>query len=157
MFLLDVWKNMDKYPYQLLIYGSGPLEEICREYIQKENLTDVQICGRIEHERLLDIIGESKALILPTQWYEGLPMSLLEAMSRGTPVIVPDLGNAGSIVVNGINGYKYEPNRIEDFIRAIHEDMDITDSVYKYFTDHYSEEKNYQMLMDIYQKVKTKQ
>ncbi len=157
LFLLDVWKKMDRHPYQLKIYGSGPLEELCRERIQKENMTDIQLCGRIEHERLLEVIGESKALILPTQWYEGFPMSLLEAMSKGTPILVPDLGNAGSITVNGVNGYKYEPNNLEDGIRAIHENLDINDSVYAYFMDHYSEETNYQMLMDIYQKVKVKQ
>ena len=157
LFLLDVWKNMDHHPYQLLIYGSGPLEETCKERIQKEHLEDILLCGRMDHEKLMSVIGESKALILPTQWYEGFPMSLLEAMSRGTPVIVPDMGNAGSIVINGVNGYKYESNSSKDCIRAINENMNITDSAYTYFMDHYSEEKNYQMLMDIYQKVVTNQ
>ena len=153
LFLLDVWKNMGNHPYKLLIYGSGPLEETCKERIQKEHLEGIVLCGRMDHEKLMSVIGESKALILPTQWYEGFPMSLLEAMSCGTPVIVPEMGNAGSIVVNGVNGYKYEPNTIKDCIRAINENMNITDSVYNHFKDNYSEEKNYHMLMDIYQKV----
>lgn len=152
-FLLKVWKEMKSHPYKLLIYGSGPLEEECSAFIKSEGLVDVELCGSIAHDQLMNIIGESKALILPTQWYEGFPMSMLEAMSKGTPVIVPDLGNAGSITVNHVTGYKYQPGSVEDCIRAINEDMNINDAVYKHFIDNYSEEKNYESLMDIYETV----
>lgn len=153
LFLLEVWKRMEVHPFELRIYGSGPLEEECREYIKCHELRDIQLCGRKDHEELLNIISESNALILPTRWYEGFPMSMLEAMSRGTPVIVPDLGNAGSLTVNSVTGYTYQPDHAEDCIRALNENLNINETVFQYFKDHYTEEKNYRILMEIYQKV----
>ena len=54
------------------------------------------------------LVANSKALILPTRWYEGFPMSIVEAYSVGTPVICSVLGNIGNVVKEGIIGCKCE-------------------------------------------------
>ena len=58
--------------------------------------------GFVTNDKTLKIIANSKALVLPTQWYEGFPMSIVEAFSVGTPVVCSEFGNAGSINIEGI-------------------------------------------------------
>lgn len=75
--------------------------------------------GFVPNGEALKIIANSRALVLPTQWYEGFPMSIVEAFSVGTPVICSDLGNAGSIVEEGITGAKFIADDIEEIIFAV--------------------------------------
>ena len=51
-------------------------------------------------------MGNSEVLIFPTQWYEVFLMTIIAAYSVGTPAIVSDIGNIGSIVKEGITGSK---------------------------------------------------
>ena len=66
---------------ELIVCGIGPEEEFCKEYIIRNNLRHVKLMGFVENFKIMDIISESKALILPTQWYEGFPMTIVESMS----------------------------------------------------------------------------
>ena len=80
-------------------------------------------------------------------------MILAEAFSCGTPAIVPDFGNAGSLVQEGISGWHYTPNDSESLIKVIHHRTDLTESVYSAFRTHFSSEQNYRTLMKIYDAV----
>lgn len=55
------------------------------------------------------ILANSKALILPTQLYEGFPMSIVEAYSVGTPVIGSNIGNVKSVIEERITGVIFTP------------------------------------------------
>ena len=156
-FLLEAWKADASHPFTLKIYGDGPLKEYCEEYIRQNNLSQIELCGRIPHEQLLQVLSESAAFVLPTEWYEGFPMTILEAMANGTPCIVPSLGNAGQIVAEGVSGYHYEPGSIPSFLAALRNDMTINESTVRYFEEHYQEEDGYRTLINIYQTVMQKE
>lgn len=59
--------------------------------------------------------------------YEGLPMTIIEAMSHGLPVISSDVGGVNEIVKNGVNGFVVpnEVNNFTDKIRTILEDSEL--------------------------------
>ena len=57
-------------------------------------------------------------LFMLPSWYEGLPMSILEAMSYGIPVVASNVGGIGEVVENGKNGFCVE-NTVEAFKEAI--------------------------------------
>lgn len=57
-------------------------------------------------------------LFMLPSWYEGLPMSILEAMSYGLPVVASNVGGIGEVVENGRNGFCVE-NKVEAFKDAI--------------------------------------
>ena len=62
----------------------------------------------------------------PEKWIETFGMTVLEAMSYGTPVIVPPIGGITELVENGINGFKLDQrklNQIERVIRLIRTDL----------------------------------
>lgn len=82
--------------------GDGPKRECIEQFINENELN-----------KYITLVGETKEIdkyydhcdlvILPT-YYEGLPLSLLEAIQKGKPVIATDTGGINEIVQDGING-----------------------------------------------------
>ena len=150
--LFEAWKRMGEGAIKLIVCGMGPMEGWCKSFI-KENVVNIEMRGFVPNDEALKIIANSKALVLPTQWYEGFPMSIVEAFSVGTPVICSDLGNAGSVVEEGITGYKFRYDSIESIMSAIDKMREKplnTEKIKKIYEIKYSENANYKILNDIY-------
>lgn len=150
--LLKAWKIIGENAPRLIICGTGPMSEWCEKYIFENELSMVELLGYVENIKVMRLIGESRALILPTQWYEGFPMTIAEAYSRGTPVIGSNIGNVGSIINHGINGWKFNsdyPEELADIVMHISgDDLDFTSD--KILLD---KEKNVNALLNIYSKI----
>ena len=151
--LFEAWKTMGQKSPLLIVCGTGPMEDWCKSFIKEHNL-NIEMKGFVQNKEALEIISKSKALTLPTQWYEGFPMSIVEAFSVGTPVICSDLGNAGSIVEEEITGWKFKSDDVTDLIKAVNRCTDISKSVRLIYQKKYSEEINYLELLRIYDRVK---
>lgn len=150
--LLEAWSQMgEKAPY-LIICGTGPMETWCRNFVELNKL-NVEFRGFVPNDEVLKIIANSKALILPTQWYEGFPMSIVEAFSVGTPVICSDLGNAGSIVKEGITGTKFKADSSESIINALNRCKNMCTKTLDFYKANYTEVDNYRILKTIYQNI----
>lgn len=108
---------------KLIVCGTGSMEDWCKSFI-RENDVNIEMRGFVPNNEALKIIANSKAIVLPTQCYEGFPMSIVEAFSVGTPVICSDLGNAGSVVEEGITGYKFTADLVDEIIQAVKDVMD---------------------------------
>lgn len=153
--LFEAWKQMGAEAPKLVVCGTGPMENWCKRFIS-ENDVNIEMRGFIPNEEARKLIAVSRALVLPTQWYEGFPMSIVEAFSVGTPVICSDLGNAGSVVFEGVTGYKFSANSSKDLVRVIEclkDYKDIYCSTYTTYEKLYSEEQNYKNLVKIYQDI----
>ena len=150
--LFEAWKKMGDTAPRLSVCGTGPMENWCKSFIH-QNQVNIELCGFIHNEEIRKMIANSKALILATQWYEGFPMSIVEAFSVGTPVVCSDLGNAGSVVDEGITGYKFECKSIDSIISAvgkIKEKPLNREKIKKLYEMKYSENTNYKILNGIY-------
>lgn len=153
--LFEAWKQMGTEAPKLCVCGTGPMENWCKRFIS-ENDVNIEMRGFVPNEEARKLIAVSRALVLPTQWYEGFPISIVEAFSVGTPVVCSDLGNAGSVVVEGVTGCKFSANSSKDLVRAIEclkDYKDIYCSTYTTYEKLYSEEQNYKNLVKIYQDV----
>ncbi len=159
--LLEAWEYLgDKAP-KLTICGCGEMEEMCHSYVKDKHINNITFAGQLSHDRLNEILRCSKALIFPSIWYEGLPMTIIESFVLETPVIVGNIGNGGSIVKDGVNGIKYEYDKPEALARAVlrMEKLDTTEYQYlcvgarKEYEEKYTEESNYQELINIYYQV----
>lgn len=154
--LLKAWKNLGISAPKLIMYGTGPLEEWCQHYVS-ENLINVEIKSFAPNTKVRKQIAKSKALILPTQLYEGFPVSIIESFSVGTPVICSNQGNAGNIVVDGVSGYKFKADSPEELSKTV---MRLLENPLDYylikekFDKQYSEEINYKKLIKIYSALK---
>ena len=156
--LLEGWRLLEDKGPELLICGRGPLEDWCREFIETNGLHNVRLLGFVPNDRVRHLMGESRALILPTQWYEGFPMSIAEAFSMGTPVLVSRLGNGGSLIEEGVTGMKFQgdaPRSLADTVAAFwKKEQDWTGPVLARYKKDMAPEENYRCLMEIYKKAR---
>lgn len=149
--LLHAWKKLNVEDWKLVLCGTGPLEKWCKAYIKENSLKNVEFKGFVENARAREIIGKSKALILPTRWYEGFPMTIAESYAVGTPVIGSNLGNTGDLIAEGNTGWKFLPGSVEDLVLALQKAMKQPMILKKDQIEKYSEESNYQLLRNIYE------
>jgi glycosyltransferase involved in cell wall biosynthesis len=79
---------------ELLVIGDGP------EGVELEKGTwgRVRFLGRLSPNETRRHMLEARALLFPSQWYEGLPMVLLEAFAAGLPVVGSDLGSTAEVL-----------------------------------------------------------
>ncbi|TXN71600.1 glycosyltransferase family 4 protein [Methylobacterium sp. WL6] len=64
-------------------------------------------------------IARARALVVPSLWYEGLPMVIIEAFAAGTPVIASRIGSLAELVEDGVTGLLVEPDDPGDLARAL--------------------------------------
>ena len=149
--LLKAWKTLGEDAPELLMCGRGPLEEWAKSYIEENKLSNIKMLGFVENAQVRKMIGESKALILPTQVYEGFPMTIAESYACGTPVIASELGNTGSLIENGKSGWKFTADSPEALTEAVKKMEDSFLELPEEIIKKYSAESNYSKLREIYE------
>ena len=108
-FLVDAARKLDKkYNVKLLMAGMGSEEEVSD---LKQNISEINDAGNCKIEYLgfvndagANLIPKIDALILPSRT-EGLPMSIVEALRVGVPVLATAVGGIPEIISDGENGY----------------------------------------------------
>ncbi|WP_161662296.1 glycosyltransferase family 4 protein [Pedobacter sp. V48] len=97
--------NKEKWrtrPITISFIGSGLDEEGLKEMAKLLNINNVKFIGYLDNVE--NVWAEHHALVLPSR-SEGLPLSMIEAMSVGRPVIVSNAGGNADIIEDGINGF----------------------------------------------------
>jgi len=64
----------------------------------------IRFLGRVDYARMLRLITEARAVVLPSRCSEGCPNVVLEAMALGTPVVLSDLASHTELVEDGVSG-----------------------------------------------------
>lgn len=91
---------------RLEIAGTGPEEQTLQDFVTENDLSDrVHFNGFMSGHALKDMINGAKCVILPSEWYENGPYSIMEAQASGKPVIVSNLGGLPEIVEDGHTGF----------------------------------------------------
>jgi len=90
--LLDAWRRLGG-GYPLRIVGSGPLEATA-----DRTTPGVEWLGQQPRERVLALMREAAFLVFPSECYEGLPMTLVEAFATGLPVVASGHGSMAEVV-----------------------------------------------------------
>ncbi len=148
--LLQAWGDID---LKLNVYGDGPLFEFCKTN-QNQN---INFHGNKKREYVNKKISNSKMLIFPSEWYECMPMTILEAFNEGTLVIASNIGSISNIIKNFHNGILFEPGNSYDLNKKVKWALKnpiqcnkIADNAKKIFLAKYSENVNYKSLISIY-------
>jgi len=153
--LLEAFKNSEK---KLLIIGTGPLSQKVKEYSEKH--PNIEYAGFQSIDFIITKLKKAKALIFTSIWYEGMPMTILESLSVGTPVICGDLGGPAEMIENYKSGLTYKAGDSSDLQKKVDwlydhltEYKEFCQNARDEFKSKYSEEKNYDQLMHIYKEV----
>jgi glycosyltransferase involved in cell wall biosynthesis len=91
----------------LKIAGTGPIEAELHA-LQAELQGDIEFLGYRSGAALHALIREARAVVLPSEWYENAPMSVLESFALGTPVIGARIGGIPEMVMDGETGWTFE-------------------------------------------------
>jgi glycosyltransferase involved in cell wall biosynthesis len=90
----------------LKLAGTGPEEKALRELARGLG-GDVEFLGFRSGAALHDAVRAARCVVLPSEWYENAPMSVLESMALGTVVVAADIGGIGEIVRDGNEGWLF--------------------------------------------------
>jgi len=98
---------------RFLIAGDGPEKDKLTELIRRYNLTDTfELSGHVDD---MSAFYAGIDVFMNTSIHEGIPMSVLEAMSCGCPVIAPDVGGLPEILDDAQAGYLIPARRADDY------------------------------------------
>jgi glycosyltransferase involved in cell wall biosynthesis len=153
--LLSSYKYLN---YKLTIVGEGELKDEVEEAMKYNS--NITYLGFQPKSKIIELLKSCKALIFPSLWYEGLPNTILEAFSTGTPVIASDIDNVNEIVTNNYNGVHFRKgdasdlaHRIALFLKDTTPTIPFYENARKTFLEKYTSEKNYQQLINIYESI----
>ncbi|MEZ0239795.1 MAG: glycosyltransferase family 4 protein [Chloroflexota bacterium] len=88
-------------PGTVRIAGSGPLRSAVEASADAGHIVDL---GSISSAAVLDEMRRSIAVVIPSIWFEGFPLVLLQAYATGTPVIASRIGSLAELVEDGVTG-----------------------------------------------------
>ncbi|MGB6044264.1 MAG: glycosyltransferase family 4 protein, partial [Pirellulales bacterium] len=148
--LLAAWEHLT---CPLKIIGDGPLADQVDRLANQH--AHVEWMGARSSEEVLEIMGNARVLVFPSIWYEGLPKTIIEAFSRGTPVIASRLGSMTELIDDGVTGLHVDPNNPQDLSATIAGLRDtrlreMRTNARLAYEERYTAELNYLALMDIY-------
>jgi glycosyltransferase involved in cell wall biosynthesis len=103
---------------RLVVAGSGP-DEAALRHLADELGADVIFAGHLDKPALKRLIGEARALVLPSEWYENAPVSVLEAYALGRPVIGTRIGGIPELVIDNETGVLVQPGSVAMLAEAL--------------------------------------
>jgi glycosyltransferase involved in cell wall biosynthesis len=141
--------------YPLRIVGTGP--EFPR--IRQLASPNVIFLGNLRREVVLDEMRRAAVIVLPSIWYEGMPMVVIEAFASATPVIVSRIGALPEIVEDGVTGFHVPPansnalaERIGHVLRNPDEARRLGQAGRRTFLREYTSSTNLKLLEAIYER-----
>lgn len=119
--LLSAWAHLKDIP--LRIVGDGPLRSELEAQARRAQLS-VEFCGMQSPAEVRAQMARARALIFPSLWFEGMPLTLLEAWQARLPVIASDLGAMRERLSHGETGLLYpahDPQALASTVRGFME------------------------------------
>jgi glycosyltransferase involved in cell wall biosynthesis len=102
--LIEACKQNRTIP--LKIAGDGELRNQLETICIQHNL-NVEFLGYQNKESIMSLIKNARFLVLPSECYEGFPVTIAEAYACGKPVLGSRIGSLDEIIVEGVTGRKF--------------------------------------------------
>ena len=154
--LLDSFRNKRSILY---IAGDGPFkEQVISACNDNPNIHYLGLLNEVDVEHMM---RRCSALIFPSIWYEGMPLTLIEAFAVGTPIIASDLGAMSSMITAYYNGIHFTPGSMSELSEKIayweqlddEDKMVFSQNASKTYKELYSPAKNKEQLRFIYNSI----
>lgn len=102
----------------LKIAGTGPIEAELKSFAERVG-GDIEFLGYRSGIELHDFVRGARAVVLPSEWYENAPMSLLESYALGKPVIGARIGGIPEMIVEEETGWIFESKNIDELAACL--------------------------------------
>lgn len=149
----------ENFEFHFKCYGKGPQENEFIAEMKKVLGEQFDFCGVVSGKDKWKALADADIFLLPS-YFEGLPLSILEAMAAKCIVIVTDVGSIKTVIENGKNGFLINPHSAEEVIEKIKlvfsKDFDwekMQNNARKTIEEKYSIEKYVVKLKEIYEEI----
>lgn len=139
----------NELPYKLIIIGGGPLEAEMR----KLAYSNIEFVGFKQWDEIKEIAGKAKFSVIPSEWYENNPLSVIEAQCLGTPVLGARIGGIPELIEEGVTGMTFESKNVEDLKERIQRMFETSfnyQEIAQKSQEKYNSENYYNEIMKIY-------
>ena len=117
--IAQVKKSIPDVKFVLAGAGSEVDEKAIKELVVEKGISDnVEFPGWVRGDTKDKLLREADVFFLPS-YNEGMPMSVLDAMGYGLPVVSTNVGGIPKIVKNGENGYCCEAGDINGYVHGL--------------------------------------
>ena len=89
----------------IYIVGDGEAMPEVKRIIEQNECQHIHLLGFKQGDELREMILNSICTVLPSEWYENCPLSVLESYAYGKPVIGADIGGIPELIVDGVDGF----------------------------------------------------
>ena len=152
--LLEAWRRSDGRA-TLRIAGDGPLAEVVAGAARAD--PRIAALGRLDADELRAEMRRARGLVFPSVWYEGMPMTIVEAFANGLPVIAFDQGSMSDLVEHERTGLLVTPGSADGLaaaVRRLDDDAELASALgARAAAEHgarYTPEVNHGLLLAVY-------
>lgn len=144
---------------EIKIIGEGPLRQKLQEKVEAEKINNVRFLGYLKGKELFQEVKKSLAAVLPSEWYENNPISVIEAFALCKPVVGARIAGLPELVKDNETGLTFEPENPVDLslkIEYLKNNPDKAEEMGRnarvFVEQKFNTEKYYQKLMEIYRR-----
>ncbi len=140
--------------FRLKVVGDGPQLHDLKSCYKQEN---IEFFGKQDWTAIKEIVGNARFSVIPSEWYENNPLSVIESLCLGTPVIGAKNGGIPELIENGVTGCLFEPGNMDDLKKKIISlyEKENSESDYRLIAEKsqqaFSEKIHYEALIKIYE------
>jgi glycosyltransferase involved in cell wall biosynthesis len=157
--LLDAWDTGMKVTLKLA--GTGPLEPELRAYVEANVCNNIEFTGFVTGSVKDQLIRDALCTIVPSEWYENFPVSILESYAYATPVIASRIGGLPEMVKHEKTGLLFKPGDSADLKRCIariienpQETAQMANNALHAARVRFGPDEHYRRLLEIYDKAR---
>ena len=146
--------------HRLAIIGTGPLLKVVKRYAKQHS--NITYLGFQNKAFIINELKKCTASIFPSVWYEGSPLTIIESLACGTPVIASALGAMESMITHQYNGLHIQAGDVSDLKCKLdawqnmpaEQQQCIRQNARTSYETKYTPEKNFEQLLSIYKSMK---
>lgn len=145
--LLEVAQSL---PYPLYVAGDGPLADELRKKYASEK---IHFLGHLSSREVVQLVKYARTLVVPSVWYENNPLSIIESLCMGTPVVGSEVGGIPELIRDG-DGTLFSMGDKRELEEAIVARMSADDAdrqaISRRARERFSEERYWRELKKVY-------
>jgi len=117
LFLVDAMRYIKGI--QLVLIGTGPLDEEIRNRISLYHLDNVQMLGYKSGDELRTIISHAAFTVMPSLCHDNSPLAIYESLSLGNAILGARIGGIPELINDGVDGYVFTAGDTDDFVKKV--------------------------------------
>ena len=161
--LIETFKDLPDI--KLKIVGTGPEESTLKKLVASYGANNIEFLGYKTGKDLHKVIREAYFTLVPSEWYENNPLTIIESYSAWIPVIGSRIGGIPEIIEDGKTGYIFEARNVEQLRNCIIKANNLSKEEYAQFCKntndfaltYFNPEKYSASLVNLYKQILKKQ